>query len=82
MLNSPVTLDQYIQIACLPSQSTSFPQEGLTGVVTGWGASVYNGSNTDSLQNVRLDIYSDTSCVSQGFDTSFLNNYTSSFCAG
>ena len=83
MLSSPVTLNQYIQIACLPSQSTSFPQDGLTGVVTGWGASVYDGPNTDLLQNVRLDIYNNATCESYGYDPSlYSNNYTSSFCAG
>ncbi len=81
-MNSSVILDQYVQIACLPPQSNIYPSEGLTGVIVGWGAKVYNGSNSNDLQNARLDIFSNSTCDSYGYSNGYPNNYTSAFCAG
>lgn len=81
-MNSSVTLDQYVQIACLPPQSNIYPSENLTGVIVGWGAKAYNGSNSNDLQNARLDIFSNSTCVSYGYSDGYQNNYNSAFCAG
>lgn len=70
-----------MQIACLPSESTTFPQEGLTGVVAGWGELTYNGTDPDSLQNVRIDIFGSSSCDASGY-SSYSIDYTRIFCAG
>ena len=81
-MNSTVTLNRFVQIACLPStDSISFPSEGLTGVIAGWGAQTFNGTNSELLKNVRLDIFSGATCDSQGY-INYGNNYNSSFCAG
>ena len=81
-MNSSVTLNQYVQIACLPPQSNIYPSEGLTGVIVGWGAKAYNGINSNDLQNARLDIFSNLKCDGFGYFDGYTNNYTSAFCAG
>jgi hypothetical protein len=77
LLSSPVSLNNNIQTACLPS-SSSFPAANLTGVAVGWGATSYQGPESTILKNVRVDIYSNSSCVNFGYDPSqgYSYNYT------
>ena len=83
LLSGPVTLTNYIQTACLPSQSSEFPAANNTGVVVGWGSTSFGGALPDTLNNVRVDIYSNASCVNFGYDPQgYSYNYTSQVCAG
>ena len=78
-------MNQYVQIACLPqNQSTSYPAANKTGVVAGWGDLTYNGNSPNVLNNVRINIYSNSTCANTyGYTSSdFGVTYDSQFCAG
>jgi secreted trypsin-like serine protease len=57
-LSSSAPLNIYIQPACLPSQSTSYPSTSYSSWAVGWGA-VSSTSTTASstLRNVKLTLY-------------------------
>ena len=85
VLNTAVTLNRNVQIACLPSSnSTNFPVTGYTGVIAGWGITVKNDStsNSELLKNVRINIYSTSQCVAYGYNSTIINDWNSNFCAG
>lgn len=83
-LSSTATLNNYVQLACLPqSQSTTFPEASDTGVVAGWGALTYNGAFPNILNNVRITVNSNNTCYSYGYTSvDFGVDYDSQFCAG
>ena len=84
-LSSPVTLNDYVQTACLPpSQSSNIPDASLTGVTVGWGTNALNGSRPGYLSNVRVDIYSETECIGFGYNPAVNFAYNTSYqvCAG
>ena len=83
-LSSPVTLNNDVQLACLPpSQSSNIPAASLTGVTVGWGKNSLNGSRPGYLSNVRVDIYSETDCIGFGYSfESFGYNTSYHVCAG
>jgi hypothetical protein len=84
-LSSPVTLNDYVQTACLPpSQSSTIPAANLTGVAVGWGTTSLGGTIPGFLSNVRVDIYSETACIGFGYDPAqgYSYNVSSQVCAG
>ena len=82
-MNASVTFNNHVQTACLPtSDSVTFPLEGNTGVVAGWGNSAINGNLPDLLNNARVSIHSLAECENYGYTTNFTFNYASQFCAG
>ena len=84
-MNASVTFNNHVQTACLPtSDSVTFPLEGNTGVVAGWGNSTITGTLPDHLlNNARVSIHSNDECNSYGYTfSSYSFNYNSQFCAG
>ncbi len=83
-LSSPVTLNNYVQTACLPSsQSSTIPAANLTGVTVGWGTNSLSGSRPGYLSNVRVEIYSEKECIGFGYDPQiFAYNTSYQVCAG
>ena len=62
-LTSDVTLNTYIQIACLPAASTSYPTTSSYAYAVGWGVTT-NGATTtpDVLYNEKLTTYPQGNC--------------------
>jgi hypothetical protein len=84
-LSNPVSLNNYVQTACLPtSQSSTIPAANLTGVAVGWGTTSLSGSRPGYLSNVRVDIYSETACIGFGYDPvqGYSYNVSLQVCAG
>jgi hypothetical protein len=82
-LKNEVTLNKFIQVACLPSYSTSYPDNGtdLDAYAVGWGKSATNSTNApDLLNNVKLKIYDSTKCSKTGNNAA--KNWASQICAG
>ena len=63
-LSSDVTLNNYIQIACLPtSTSTSYPGVNLDVYAVGWGKLSSSDTITPNLlNNVKLSTYTASQC--------------------
>ncbi len=75
-----VTLDNYIQVACLPSYvSSSYPSYPAFSYAAGWGSTSFGGQPSNTLRNVKLNIY-DPSL----YCTSFSNyaEWNKQICAG
>ncbi len=68
-LESDVTLNNYIQIACLPSaSSTSYPGANIVVYAAGWGLLNSSESTTPNiLNNVKLSTYSSSKCPYSNF---------------
>lgn len=82
-LSSPVTLNESIQITCLPNPSNGLVYPVSSPVdswAVGWGTLSYLGKSPDVLHNVKLTVYDETKCsfVSVGVD----KNWKSQICAG
>ncbi|XP_049799485.1 trypsin-1-like [Schistocerca nitens] len=60
MLESPLTLNDYVQIIGLPS-ADSIPESGSEAVVTGWGKT-YTDDTPDILQTLDVSIVSYSKC--------------------
>ena len=75
-LTSPVTLNNYIQLACLPSSSTTYPGTNVFGYAAGYGSTYLNGLTQNQLYNVKLTIYPPSNCPYTGFTTA------NQICAG
>ncbi len=63
-MSESVTLNQNIQVACLPKQqSANYPVPFMDAFTAGWGDTDENGgSSTNILQNVKLKIYETNLC--------------------
>ena len=62
-LASKVTLNQKVQVACLPNEkSSTFPSPVRAAYAVGWGTTSYSGSVSDVLQAVDLKIYENSYC--------------------
>ena len=61
-LTSDVTLNNYIQIACLPAASTSYPATYTSAYAVGWGVTVNGGATPDVLYNEKLTTYPQGNC--------------------
>ena len=87
-LSSNAPLTNKIQIGCLPaSKSTSYPPLSYSTVyAAGWGATQYQGSASNVLKNVKLNLYEPAYCVNASKE--FVKNETVEFdwnkqiCAG
>jgi secreted trypsin-like serine protease len=62
-LSKSATLSNYIQIACLPTASSSYyPGSSKICYAAGWGTLSSGGVTPDLLNNVRITTYPATSC--------------------
>ena len=78
-LKNEVTLSNVIQIACLPSaKSNTYPSANTYAYAAGWGTLSYEGTAPSLLNNVKLNIYSSSSC--NLIDA--MHNYNAQICAG
>jgi trypsin len=63
-LPTNVTLNNYIQIACLPKESSNtYPGTNVSVYAAGWGTLSSGGNQPDKLQNVKLTAYPASSCT-------------------
>lgn len=58
-LDRPFDLDEYVNVACLPSTA---PRTGETCWTTGWGVLIPGGSRPEILQEASVDIKSQAEC--------------------
>ena len=82
-LATPVTLNNHIQVACLPTDASSFssyPLPNTRAIAVGWGLHEVStaGGSSDALQNVGLNIYEPTKYCSSYKDT----NWSTQMCCG
>jgi len=79
-LDTEAILDKYVQIACLPSTSSSTFPDFVESYAPGYGSLWFNGPLPNTLQNVNLDIYNESYCN----DVLPLvpKNWDSQICAG
>jgi secreted trypsin-like serine protease len=82
-LSAPLTLSDRIQLISLPSavDPATWPAQGTPAVITGWGATSFNGSVSNQLNAATISILagpSSNSCGSYG--SSFQAN--DDICAG
>ena len=62
-LSNDVTLSEYVQVACLPtSTSTSYPPVNSAVWNVGWGSFSMNGQMSSSLMNMRVNALDPTKC--------------------
>jgi secreted trypsin-like serine protease len=62
-LTNKATLNNYIQIACLPTaSSSSYPGTNVDVYAAGWGALSFGGSSPNKLYNVKIIAYPASSC--------------------
>lgn len=78
-LESPVALNNYIQIACLPS-SNFIISPFTNAIALGWGLTSNNGYASNVLMKVTLSIYDSASCSKVLPETS--KNWNLQICAG
>jgi secreted trypsin-like serine protease len=81
-LSEEVTLNERIQIACLPQQkSQNYPsQTNIDSWVVGFGTTSSGGSLSNDLKNVKITLYPSTQC-SQVYP-SVMKNWNLQICAG
>ena len=82
ILSKEVELNNYIQIACLPAPSTTYPNPNGPNpfaYAAGWGTLYTGGPTPSQLNNLKLTIYPSTYCygVNDG-----INNWNGQICAG
>jgi hypothetical protein len=77
-LSADVTLNNYIQTACIPtSPSTSYPGENIDVYAAGWGLlSSADSTGPNLLYNVKLSTYAASLCPYSSFDSAGM------ICAG
>jgi secreted trypsin-like serine protease len=77
-----VTLDEHIQIACLPQLKTNnYPsQTYIDAWVTGFGTTSYGGFISNDLRNVKLTLYPSSQC--NLVYPSITKNWNTQICAG
>lgn len=80
-LAEPVTLNNYVQIACLPDPSIkNYPTKSdIDAYAIGWGAVYEGGYIPDSLRNVVITIYNNSMCSNVSTNP---NDWDSQICAG
>jgi secreted trypsin-like serine protease len=69
-LDTPVELTERVQVACLapgPRSSSTYPTDGQSSWVVGWGTLRSGGNLADDLQNVKINVYDgETECAAYG----------------
>jgi hypothetical protein len=84
-LARPVSLDQNVQVACLPSfQSETFPAPDQPAYLVGWGKTSFpDGQYSQELRNIKLQIYNQSACAGTLSFLSFPGyNASAGLCAG
>ena len=82
-LTSTVTLNEYIQITCLPNSTAMYPSTSnleMEAYAAGWGTLSYLGQSPQLLYNVKLTTYNSSMCSS--IYPSMTKNFQSQLCAG
>jgi hypothetical protein len=64
VLNKEATLNQYVQIACLPDPTVKvYPsQNNIFSWIVGWGDLFGNKTYPDLLQNAKITVYDPSQC--------------------
>lgn len=75
-LESEVAFNEFIQIACLPSEILPV---NSTSTAVGWGLTSEQGSISDVLREVAITVYDGSYCK---FTTDSIKNWDSQICAG
>jgi len=79
-LSSPARLDGCAGIVCLPDEGDEMVPAGTECWITGWGTLSSGGSQPDVLQEVAVDIISNSDCVNKfGYTSSQIDD--SMICA-
>ena len=60
-LPTKATLNRYVQIACLPTETINLVSNDQA-IAVGWGTTSSGGSTSDVLLQVNLTIYSSDKC--------------------
>ena len=69
-----------IQPACLPVESSTFPEPETEAYLVGWGETSNNRKKTDELKNINLTVFSPDVC--RNVASSVDKNWDSQICAG
>lgn len=81
-LSKNITLNEYIQVACLPIyQSDNYPSTQVDAYTAGWGDTSENGSFTNTLNNVKMYVYPDPEPCEQIYK-SLPKNWRKQLCSG
>ena len=79
LLREDAELNEFVQVACLPStDSSEYPSVDETVYAVGWGQTEFLGDSSDELQNVKLTVYDGTSKCHM-YD---INEWKRQICAG
>ena len=71
-------MNEYVQLACLPpKQASNFPAVNTKLYAASWGQLSYRGENSDTLQNVEINVYAGPECHRYPN-----TNWKSQMCAG
>ena len=80
-LSTKAILNEYIQLACLPSNlSSNFPKSNNDAYSTGWGVTRIDGDASKILNNVKLKVLNGSDCRS--VLRNYQKNWNSQICAG
>lgn len=80
ILDSDITLNTYVKLACLPNASTTYPPVNQNVWASGWGALSSGGSSPDKLQNVKLTVYNSAMC--SNVSPTNTKSWNDQICAG
>jgi len=81
-LSTNVTLNTFVQVACLPNiQSSNYPVDQVDIWTSGWGDINENGSFSYILNNIKLTIYHDTRKCDRTF-SNVLKDWDRQICIG
>jgi len=78
ILSQPAPLSARIQIACLPSLSSTFPSSNIDSWIVGWGTTSSQGSTSPLLRNAKIQVLNPTTACSRYSPT----YWTLQVCAG
>ena len=80
-LSTKVSLNECIQLACLPSNlSNNFPKSNNDAYSGGWGVTRIDGVASKILNNVKLKVLNGSDCRS--VLRNYKKNWNSQICAG
>ena len=81
ILSDEIKLNNFTQIACLPSKSTTYPPVNSSSYAAGWGTTTFLSSATpNTLRNVKLTIYDSSACKGVAFED--ITDWSGLVCAG
>lgn len=80
-LKSQVKLNEFIQLACLPSPGVSYPTvRDIAAWIVGWGSTMANGPLSNQLNNVKIIVYNESKC--DNVVVGLAKNWNCQLCAG